>query len=203
MRRVRHVTVGIGDNRPEDGAESGLGGSSKGNGFPCRILVELKGLEWFIYNRSPAYDYVMEQMAEANSEGDSRGNGYRVFDEPLEAAESPGEDASTLKGSRLKARAGSVSARRASAGSLMGDNDHTGSRLMKGHSVEEEGLTLMLRIFPIKVEVNRGAIVVGNNNIPSILVGHFEKAEAYIDATRVCTLSVSHHEPSSGWIFAV
>jgi len=186
---VRHVNIGIG-NRGRDVVESGVGGGSKSEGHPCRILVELKGIEWFIYNRSPAYDYVIEQMAQAGagpdggstSGGDHDGNLGGQFG----TAESHGEDASTLKGSRSRAQTESISARRTSIGSSMGDNDHTGEKLAKGTGMEEEKLTIMLRALPVKIEINRGAIVMGNNNVPSILVAHFEKADAYIDATVVC-----------------
>jgi len=186
---VRHVTIGIG-NRGRDGAESGVGGGSKSEGHPCRILVELKGIEWFIYNRSPAYDYVMEQMAQAGAGPDggntSRGDHGGDLGGQFDTAESHGEDASTLKGSRSKAQTESVSARRASIESSMGDNGHTGEKLAKDIGMEEKKLTIMLRALPIKIEINRGAIVMGNNNVPSILVAHFEKADAYIDATMVC-----------------
>lgn len=186
---MRHVTIGIG-NRGRDVAESGVGGDLKNEGHPCRILVELKGLEWFIYNRSPAYDYVIEQMAQTGAGPDggntSRGDHDGDLRGQFDIAESHGEDASTLKGSRSKAQTESTSARRTSIGSLMGDNDHTGEKLAGGTGMEEEKLTVMLRVLPIKIEINRGAIVMGNNNVPSILVAHFERADAYVDATRVC-----------------
>ncbi|CAZ86039.1 unnamed protein product [Tuber melanosporum] len=130
----------------------------------------------------------MEQMAQAGAEpgggNPSRGDRGRNVGGQFDTAESHGEDTSTLKGSRSKAQTESISARRTSVGSLMGNNGHTGEKSAQDTSMEEEKLTVMLRMLPIKVEINRGAIVMGNNNVPSILVAHFEKADAYIDATR-------------------
>ncbi|PWW75090.1 hypothetical protein C7212DRAFT_297830 [Tuber magnatum] len=129
----------------------------------------------------------MEQMAQAGAGPDggnaSRGGHGGDLGGQFDTAESHGGDTSTLKGSRSKAQTESVSARRASIGSQMGDNGHAGEKLTGGASMEEEKLTVMLRVLPIKIEIHRGAIVMGNNNVPSILVAHFEKADAYIDAT--------------------
>jgi hypothetical protein len=181
LRRVRHVNIGIGTKGREDAAEGGAVGASKGDGFPCRILVQLKGLEWFVYNRSPAYDYVMEQMAQPRDEDD--------LDGQAKGTKPPGENSSTLKSSRKAATESSISARRASTGSLMRDNEH----ISENAETEEQGLTVMLRMLPIKIEINRGAVVMGNNNTPTILVAHFEKGEGFVDATRVRRISVFRH----------
>lgn len=45
-----------------------------------------------------------------------------------------------------------------------------------------------LQMLPIKVECSRGAVVMGNNNTPSILVAHFEKAQGTVEARKVSSL---------------
>ncbi|KAI9811900.1 MAG: hypothetical protein M1827_005251 [Pycnora praestabilis] len=48
----------------EHKAGSGEKGGVKGpNDLPCRIYISLRGLEWFIYNRSPAYDAIVASMS--------------------------------------------------------------------------------------------------------------------------------------------
>lgn len=37
--------------------------------FPCRIQVSLQGFEWFMYNRTPAYDNIVAQMMEQDHVG--------------------------------------------------------------------------------------------------------------------------------------
>ncbi|KAF8249912.1 hypothetical protein K440DRAFT_581558 [Wilcoxina mikolae CBS 423.85] len=58
-----------------------------------------------------------------------------------------------------------------------------------------------LQMLPIKVECSRGAVIMGNNNTPSILVAHFEKALGTVDArksrsidkyTQIFDLSFTH-----------
>ncbi|KZT28945.1 hypothetical protein NEOLEDRAFT_1057065 [Neolentinus lepideus HHB14362 ss-1] len=54
----------------EDLRNSRIGGEDFGQSksswpLSCRILVSLQGLEWFIYNRTSAYDNIVEQMRSA------------------------------------------------------------------------------------------------------------------------------------------
>lgn len=185
LRRVRHASVGVTKNGPDDGIEGG-GGGAKSEELPCRVLVELKGVEWFVYNRSPAYDMIIEQMA-ATSQPD----GMKDEDEDEEtgrrketgySGNSGIYDASTSKAETLSAKV------KSSIGSLMrGHEGSIGSEL----KVNEGQDTVFLGMLPIKVLINRGAVVMGNNNTPSILVAHFEKADATIDATRVCSFSAN------------
>jgi hypothetical protein len=34
--------------------------------LPCRITVSMKGAEWFLYNRTPSYDAILEQLGLVN-----------------------------------------------------------------------------------------------------------------------------------------
>lgn len=181
MRRVRHASVGVTEGERGGGVEGGYG-DLKSEELPCRVLAELKGVEWFVYNRSPAYDMIIEQMASESQSDDEK---YRDEDEVGGRKEtgysghSGIDDASTSKAETLSARV------KSSIGSLM--RSYEGSvgaepRAGEGHD------TAFLSMLPIKVLVNRGAVVMGNNNTPSILVAHFERADAAIDATRVCSL---------------
>lgn len=42
----------------------------KQESIPCRVQVSLQGLEWFMYNRTPAYDSMVAQMMEQDSVGE-------------------------------------------------------------------------------------------------------------------------------------
>lgn len=182
LRRVRHVSVGVTEGGRGGGVEGG-GEGLKSEELPCRLLAELKGVEWFVYNRSPAYDMIIEQMAPGSQPDDEK---YRDEDYEVGRRKETGysghsgiDDASTSKAESLSARV------KSSIGSLM--RGHGGS--VEAESKAGEGQdTVFLSMLPIKVLVNRGAVVMGNNNTPSILVAHFERADAIIDATRVCSL---------------
>lgn len=182
LRRVRHASVGVTEGGRGGGVEGG-GGDLKSEELPCRLLAELKGVEWFVYNRSPAYDMIIEQMASGPQPDDEK---YRDEDDEVGGRKETGyyghsgiDDASTSKAESLSARV------KSSIGSLM--RGHEGSVGAEPKAQEGQD-TAFLSMLPIKVLVNRGAVVMGNNNTPSILVAHFERADAIIDATRVCSL---------------
>ncbi|KXS18558.1 hypothetical protein M427DRAFT_194446 [Gonapodya prolifera JEL478] len=54
-----------------------VAGNEDDQDFPCRFGAYLEGLEWFIYNRSPAYDYLEEVLKKASggTSNGERGNG--------------------------------------------------------------------------------------------------------------------------------
>lgn len=187
LRRVRHASVGVTEDGRGGGIEGG-GGEAKSEELPCRVLVELKGIEWFIYNRSPAYDLIMEQMASGSELNDEKHEDE--YDEVGRRKEtgysghSGIDDISTSKAETLSARV------KSSIGSLMRGRE--GSIEAEPKASEQD--TAFLSMLPIKVLANKGAVVMGNNNTPSILVAHFERADAIIDATRVCSIfNISSH----------
>lgn len=49
--------------RETDNGETG--GKATRSDLPCRITVKIRGLEWYVYNRSPAYDAIAESILEA------------------------------------------------------------------------------------------------------------------------------------------
>ncbi|CCX30950.1 Similar to Protein CSF1; acc. no. Q12150 [Pyronema omphalodes CBS 100304] len=169
LRRVRQVVAG--DNRHVDGAEPqghhGRHGKGKASAPPCRILVELKGVEWFIYNRSASYDYVMEEMTAAATSGNypqdpPASSQYAKDDDPGKATPKTGST------------------------TLAPRPSHTESASSSSSEAFEKlvASSPYLQMLPIKIECSRGAVVMGNNNTPSILVAHFEKASGTVEARK-------------------
>jgi hypothetical protein len=164
LRRVRHVL--------SDDISGGEDGTGKSGGLPCRILVEVKGLEWFIYNRSPQYDWVMNEMTAAGEDGHhgdppvaprhTDGYGYLNGDDEEDGKQTPKTGSTTLAPRQSRPAAAAVQT----------FEDVVAS-------------SLYLQMLPIKLECTRGAVVMGNNNTPSVLVAHFEKAQGVVDARKV------------------
>ncbi|KAL7270209.1 Macrophage colony-stimulating factor 1 receptor [Rhizina undulata] len=180
LRRVRHASVG----RPGPGNEKSSRqdepvATRKMEDLPCRVLLELKGLEWFIYNRSPAYDAILQQMAQGPPPPMPSEQEQDAEAMEQEKREREREDAQNLRANLTKVQSAQQhSMEKNSKDPLMkGIDDEAG--------VEDfEMDSLYLRMLPVKVECNRGAVVMGNNNVPSILVAHFDKADGVVDATR-------------------
>jgi len=175
LRRVRNVLS-------DETHESEGGAKGKSDGLPCRILLEMKGVEWFIYNRSPQYDWLMGEMAAAARE-----------------AEDPGVTASHPHGADnyLNGLDGNEKQDDPKAGSSTARPKHSNSGGTPVSAVESfedmAAKSPYLRMLPIRVDCHRGAVVMGNNNTPSILVAHFEKAQGFVDARKVeASRRISH-----------
>ncbi|EAT86947.2 hypothetical protein SNOG_05883 [Parastagonospora nodorum SN15] len=153
-------------SRNVDKAEKG--GKSTPKQLPCRISVKVSGVEAFMYNRSPAYDGIIEAVKRKTGAGNDK------------------EEATD----------GSVT----DSGTLHKDDEHRHNKLRKSQVQDEKDvprantnrstasmpkkadLPAFLRLLPIHVEANKGAIVVGNENTLAVITAQFEKATGTLDA---------------------
>ncbi|KAI9890946.1 MAG: hypothetical protein M1814_003447 [Vezdaea aestivalis] len=182
------------------------GGVDSASDLSCRIAVSLQGFEWFVYNRSPAYDYVMEEMK-------------RQVRTPPKPGTSPAEKDSSKDSESTKMPASLPSGRRATVEKLFAHLPTPAiarlvnrASLYNGHSTTKTGasqdadgrsarsdagsdvsvdqsvaddeipMSLLLRLLPIHVECSRGGIVLGNENTKGLLIVEFAKAKGDIDA---------------------
>lgn len=188
LRHVREVDVLAGDT-----AE---GSNGKNKDMPCRIHVHLDGLEWFVYNRSPAYNSVLAGLFEDSerTSGDSE-----RFDE---------KDKTNLR-SRKSRGASSVDPEKPTQDTSSSDTatklrdapDHvfppivpertsTASQSIEGAEGSAEKpseLPFMLQFFPIHVHCHKAAAVMGNENTKAILIVQAEGVAADIDASKTTT----------------
>lgn len=148
--------------------------------LPCRVVVKAKGMEWFVYNRSPAYDVIMQSMREgdrsdrANSSFTSRSDieSSKLSTGPsgpiLNDHKSPHMDE---KGSEIDDTCENGDLSRASSSSSS-QSQHLNSAALPG----------FLDLLPIGVECRKGAMVMGNRNTRSILTAKFDSAAGVINA---------------------
>jgi hypothetical protein len=153
-------------SRNVDNAEKG--GKQTPKQLPCRISIKISGVEAFMYNRSPAYDAIVEAVRrKTGSDNDSE-----------------------------EARNASL----AESGTSLKEQEHHHSKLRKEQTEDDKtvpradtgrstastankaGLPAFLRLLPIHVDVNKGAIVVGNENTLAVITAQFEKATGTLDA---------------------
>ena len=201
LRRVKEADVrNLGQHGNSDRHSTKIGGGRRASGgeqgetvarheLPCRILIEARGLEWFVYNRSPAYDTILSSIQNTSavdgsstfSEKEAKpGNGKNVSasadsschpenektccsfvqkDGPADEFDPPFSTQETATPTRM----------------ATGDSD----RSLDG---PDRPLPSFLSILPIGVECDRGAIVVGNENTKCVLVAKFERAKGEIGA---------------------
>ena len=150
------------------GKEENAGAKPKKE-LPCRISVKVAGVEAFVYNRSPAYDMILEQTLRRSktpptSSGKDQGG-------PPEANSSSSSD-----NEKRKATFG-FSAKR----STTHDTATTTQTLSHDNSDKPE-LPSFLRMLPVRIECKRAAAAVGNENTTSVIAAKLEKGAGTIDA---------------------
>ena len=181
------------DFNPADGGRTNggveeNGGNGRSRRLPCRVLVKSRGVEWFIYNRSPAYDAILQSMKSQEeldhtsaspsaqrpaetSKPDStpkyRNSADSFHEEDAlssveQKEEKEGEDDDTVADSDSK--------------SIITDSSAHYS------TTTSSALPGLLHMLPVGIECNKGAVVMGNRNTRSILTAKFDSAAGQIDA---------------------
>lgn len=172
------------------------GSSRASSKLPCRLIVSLKGVEWFIYNRSQAYNSIANSLAQGS------------FDIPQESTSNVHESVSS------KIHRDSNAERQSYASSILGnflffrrENSEPSARktpveyekrntstcepkiteTKNKNAIENpqemKGSPLILKVLPIQIECEKAAIVVGNHNTRNVLIVKIEKATGNIDAS--------------------
>ena len=159
--------------------------------LPCRILLEARGLEWFIYNRSPAYDAILTELSNSDDADDA---GLSARRQKQETSESKGEYDESQGKSSSESLQDKLSSGRTNAaldklwGSVKSQEtlslaDAIGSG-SKGDSGVSNALPCWLSLLPIGISCEKGAIVLGNENTKSLLIAKFDRANGQVGASR-------------------
>ncbi|KAB5576417.1 hypothetical protein GE09DRAFT_1095635 [Coniochaeta sp. 2T2.1] len=202
LRRVRAVHVGKKKKHAKDpGKEDG---SENKKQVPCRVNVQIAGLEWFVYNRSPAYDSILEGLTKEKEDDASP----QTREEDEAEGNDDDDDSNTEKKIQKSRSKRSNNSEKLSRGRLSGTSDRSdvgtnGGKLSqngrkhrrsssqqssgsasdncKGH--EKADLPTMLHLFPVHIECNKAALVMGNENTKAVLIVKTDTLDGEIDAS--------------------
>ncbi|KAI1334812.1 hypothetical protein F5Y15DRAFT_264306 [Xylariaceae sp. FL0016] len=159
--------------------------------LPCRINVAVSGVEWFVYNRSAAYDSIVDAMIEQSQ---SRGgyydeNGHQsTIDgtgglgdgsaKPRQRLHKPSDKTDDTK------NADTVSEKENSVEEDRLNSTRTGSDSTSGDEPNDnDELPFLLQLFPIHFECDKAAMVMGNDNTKSLLIVKTNSLDGSIDAS--------------------
>lgn len=143
------------------------GGVAKTIGLPCRISIKAYGLEWFIYNRTPAYDSILAGFGFKDGHHRDHDSTTR-----FEAQAPPDHQRTATESTVNKPSERSMS-----------DRDIRGSRKTELRDAElSEPVSNLLSLLPVKLSCTKGAIVVGNESTRSVLTTTFDSATGTIAA---------------------
>ncbi|CRG83944.1 Protein CSF1 [Talaromyces islandicus] len=160
------------NNSQNQGADE-TGGVKAEDHLPCRLTLTLSGLEWFLYNRTPAYDDILSGFAAAAAD-----QGEEVQDEVPKARSSNREDPANGVFSRFER---TPSKKSASSNSSSGPSSTKSITALNAEAMESA--STFLNLLPIQIECTKGAIVAGNENTRSLMTIMFEKGAGCVDVT--------------------
>jgi len=126
--------------------------------LPCRVVLLLEGVEWFVYNRTPAYDAIIAAASEQRKPNgrSSQANGGAGVSETVRTS----DNISSLK------------------------REDSGMPVVNPQRQVDEVVetTPMLHLLPLQVICRKGSIILGNTNTPSTVVARFVEADLSVDA---------------------
>ncbi|OAQ94637.1 fermentation associated protein [Purpureocillium lilacinum] len=184
LRRVREADIRNTRNTGEGVTADG----DKNARLPCRVNVKLVGLEWFVYNRSPAYDTIFEGLADFRSSGSrSSGlsdahekNGLRSRSNGQYGTLGPSDFSRSANGNHLQQSSQVPRQPVADLASSIADSGSVNSDARE----DSPELPFLLQLFPIQVECQKPALVMGNDNTKAVLIVKANSASAVVDASK-------------------
>ena len=193
LRRVREV-----DLDKSTASQNGLSaeqspasksGTDRTSRLPCRINVSLAGLEWFVYNRSAAYDTVLQGLTQ-DLDGDAASPSEHGKDEDGQqklrkrhSRRSDDHNGFVHEKGPPPGNQKAVSPRARSSKS----DDGRGVDAPRA-ATESDELPFMLQLFPIHIECEKAAVVMGNENTRAVLIVKAKGLSGEIDASATDTL---------------
>jgi hypothetical protein len=164
--------------RPPHEGDDNLGeqaGMGKTTDLPCRVTIQTYGLEWFIYNRTPAYDSILA------------GFGYspNIIDVNEDHSKPPGSRARAEDQDFTNKFAPQALPRHQSTSRTMSESSMSdrGRASAIRESELSDPISNMLQLLPVRLDCKKGAIVMGNEHTRSVLTTTFDTGTGTMDAS--------------------
>ncbi|KAL8938453.1 MAG: hypothetical protein Q9211_003196 [Gyalolechia sp. 1 TL-2023] len=208
LRRVRAAEVlsapSVASQQEKDEEGQNHSTQSIGNrpavSLPCRIKLKLRGVEWYIYNRTPAYDAVKKNILDDGKPGSSASKSSWKHSGPRKTTRATEKNGTLPQRSREElsdptAPEGTWTEKTTAEIDNSGPSDSEyGESCVKKNSLQVSGkrgsLPAFLRLLPIKIECSKAAIVIGNREVPSALIVKVDAATGQVDARRARSIDL-------------
>ncbi|KAF2503154.1 hypothetical protein BU16DRAFT_612706 [Lophium mytilinum] len=162
-------------NRHTNFDEEAKGAPQKKKSLPCRITIKVSGVEAFMYNRSAGYDGIVEAMLGKHDDGPDGKTAPNLERSRSGASAKQKEN----HGINLVHRFKKAHTNKSTEPDTPGNSDGAQSNTMQSKKPE---LPAFLRLLPVHIDCNKGAIVIGNEFTPAVITAQFEKASGDFDA---------------------
>jgi len=173
-----------------------IGANKKAALSEGRVSINISGLEWFIYNRTPVFDSILCDASSPDLFGQRASPGPPVADSSTSNLQ-PELKLRHTRSTSKKSSASSFSAPTPTSEKGDGPLRHSeeGNTLTRNETyssvASEDGTSspaptsmhaFLIRLLPLAVECSKGAISLGNENTRAIVVTAFDRASGSIDA---------------------
>lgn len=143
--------------------------------WSCRIQLTFEGMEWFLYNRTAAYDSILEQIEKASRPTSRSSSHHRLF----RRFSRQGANiivVSLLFLSRLTFFIGDTSI--LYPPSAIRSSIHVPNSIKQALKWARGQLPTLdpKDLLPLGIEIRTGAIILGNSSTPNLLVSEFQSA---------------------------
>ncbi|KAI3398010.1 hypothetical protein diail_9987 [Diaporthe ilicicola] len=163
------------------------GKNDKNAKLPCRVNVVMSGLEWFIYNRSAAYDTILAGLVDdenSTTPVPKEEEHAKLRRRPDKMSNVAPPNASPPKSTSNRAESGESSMNgfgkpRATFQSSGSDEDNAG---YPERPDSKDELPLLLQFYPINLRCTKAAVVMGNENTQAIMIVNAKGFSGEIDA---------------------
>lgn len=140
------------------------------------MQVSLSGAELFLYNRTPSYDAILEQLGLQEQNPLRRGPSEPSSTSSPSSSLDKKEKESTPSSPRPSTAASSIEQVQAEQG------EKERARRKRVAEGKRDGTNWLLEALPIAVTCSRGAIIMGNPSTPTILIAGFDGVEGTYSA---------------------
>lgn len=194
LRTVRAAGIYCEDGGISGQEQSNGGPAQKASQLPCRIELTIQGLEWFIYNRSAAYESILEGFPHSKvPNNDEHGTSNEDEGEPDEHKQSSarvnvqGVNGSEPNGSSVPSESHTAQEKEPSAAEyaakVLAQVLTSQSTPPSESRCTTDGTQIpkFFALLPIWFQCTKGAIVIGNENTKSILTATFDKGTGEAD----------------------
>ncbi|KAJ8122662.1 hypothetical protein ONZ43_g1197 [Nemania bipapillata] len=176
--------------------------------LPCRINIAVSGLEWFVYNRSAAYDSILNAMTSntgeslCNNNGDSEdrsksdqhirlsGDSEKLTTDPSKPRRRRGFSKQSKSHARERNGKGNIEDDEKGNFEIRSPKAFSSTSSSENQGMPDDGdtLPLMLQLYPIHFECDKAALVMGNDNTKSLLIVKTKSLSGDIDAAQCQTV---------------
>ncbi|KAI9789416.1 MAG: hypothetical protein M1816_006076 [Peltula sp. TS41687] len=162
--------------------------------LPCRLEISVQGLEWYLYNRSAAYDALVLSILSQDGTHPRSKDGPDGVEQGAACMEADSKCVSPRE-AKQQTRRSSLSSLNKFSGrfyrrlsnflnKILQDNQE-GQHLPSPVLAAKNELSSfpLLKFLPVSIVCQKGAVVMGNENVRCILTVKFDKAAGEFDAT--------------------